>query len=1250
MNSVDPDYRQMALYDLTTMLSRPLFAMSESEEAIAVTWVLKCFTPSEKNTEVVNNAVRLIGLLAQKLSVRKQDELLRGLAKVICEATLREGQTQQDSTLLKENAAMALKLTVQSFTAKGSPAGDSLIRATAKLASDVVTTLVTALRNSTLETRVRSEVFDVVADFADAYGPGICAAHEHGVAVCLQEIGSDSTSRKRATNCIAKLAPHVSHAIFQSITGDLAKGLQSDARKIRKYVEVCNAVCRTSSARFDSDSVKAVVQQLLCELQRLKNLSEDERDSREADETREQILSALESFVGNCRALMLPFIDTVFPAVEEHQAWDPNYCYDNEEEETFAEEDEDAYDYDDGDTSWKVRVAAARCMTRIAGAFQDCPAYTQIAGAVLRASVERLNERVEQVRIAVIDTLVKIIEVARGSPRLDDDGVTSTRSTVERPEILSMILESKQSILEKLIGSAKHKDLKVKQRAVAAMQALFSLCSTELTSHLAAALAAAVSALQADTKRQLPALMSDCLVLIKLLVAAAHRMPASSTRDQVVDIICSSVVPQVLIVLEDRFFKTVLAALRVVQQLGVMDLARSDIVVSLFRGVHRCVTSPSSDLETKRAGVDIVATMIFRSFALLRPACNDEVSRALEYFLQLLASETTRTISCKAIEVVGRVPGLPAQIMALMVQELNGLLRKSDRNVREAALAALTSVVSTYPNVVTEKNLKSLVEDLAARHGEASSFIDEKDFFMASHALLLTDALVRTGDGAGQLIVSRVVPSVVKLMASPLIQGGALENSVAVLATCATVCPSQADTMLECLVKESSSGSIASLSFGIGAVIGAVSRKVGPAEGEKRIQTIAALPNKSLALASIGCVGRFVRLPEKYVRLLLNVDSAAILEESHAAAAALGLGRAASSVHNSELLATIVAAAQDQSLPQSSLQHLIRAIKEAILLAHGTKDSPSSLASDSSSVMTLDVLLSAIGRNDEFLSDIITESVGRLVSLNIRVLLPHLLNALHRSPSIAALAVAAMKYVVPQTVDEESQLSAALPSFLCQFSRTSPPMIRKSCIQLLHMTTLYRPRLLQLTTALLSNLFDELLCDKSLVNEVDLGPFKHRVDNGLELRKAALECCLTLVDSTTKGASNFLTTMNSLEELWQKLASQLATACGLPDEPEMEISNAARNALVKVARLRPDVILKVAPTVGQKLNALLNQKPKEGHEAEKFQDSIRIGIMCLVNIVDACPGARADPIFAEALANAEKNSKYSEAIAFNNSR
>jgi cullin-associated NEDD8-dissociated protein 1 len=44
--------------------------------------------------------------------------------------------------------------------------------------------------------------------------------------------------------------------------------------------------------------------------------------------------------------------------------------------------------------------------------------------------------------------------------------------------------------------------------------------------------------------------------------------------------------------------------------------------------------------------------------------------------------------------------------------------------------------------------------------------------------------------------------------------------------------------------------------------------------------------------------------------------------------------------------------------------------------------------------------------------------------------------------------------------------------------------------------------------------YGEAKVKPELIREVDLGPFKHKVDDGLEIRKAAFECMYTLLDSS----------------------------------------------------------------------------------------------------------------------------------------
>jgi len=70
-------------------------------------------------------------------------------------------------------------------------------------------------------------------------------------------------------------------------------------------------------------------------------------------------------------------------------------------------------------------------------------------------------------------------------------------------------------------------------------------------------------------------------------------------------------------------------------------------------------------------------------------------------------------------------------------------------------------------------------------------------------------------------------------------------------------------------------------------------------------------------------------------------------------------------------------------------------------------------------------------------------------------------------------------------------------------------------------------------------IFYSCLLQQELIRTVDLGPFKHIVDDGLELRKAAFECVDTLLDSC-------LDQVNPSSFIVPYLKSGLDGSCSIP--------------------------------------------------------------------------------------------------------
>jgi len=99
----------------------------------------------------------------------------------------------------------------------------------------------------------------------------------------------------------------------------------------------------------------------------------------------------------------------------------------------------------------------------------------------------------------------------------------------------------------------------------------------------------------------------------------------------------------------------------------------------------------------------------------------------------------------------------------------------------------------------------------------------------------------------------------------------------------------------------------------------------------------------------------------------------------------------------------------------------------------------------------------------------------------------------------------------PHAIDE--QLRPLMGQFLAHSIRDSELAVRRAAIITMNSAAHNKPRLVKDCLAeLMPALYEETKVNQALVHEVEMGPFKHVVDDGLDLRKAAFECLYTLGD------------------------------------------------------------------------------------------------------------------------------------------
>lgn len=138
-----------------------------------------------------------------------------------------------------------------------------------------------------------------------------------------------------------------------------------------------------------------------------------------------------------------------------------------------------------------------------------------------------------------------------------------------------------------------------------------------------------------------------------------------------------------------------------------------------------------------------------------------------------------------------------------------------------------------------------------------------------------------------------------------------------------------------------------------------------------------------------------------------------------------------------------------------------------------------------------------------------------------------------------------------------------------------------------------------------------------LIREVDLGPFKHKVDDGLEVRKAAFECMYTLLD-TCLDRVNIPAFITSLVD-------------GLKDH--YDIKMLADLMLIRLSSLAGPALLESLDHLVEPLRSAIGTKPKEGapkQDVERNDELIRSTLRAVAAITKV-PNAESNLKFEEFL-------------------
>uniref|UniRef100_A0A0N4UR73 TIP120 domain-containing protein n=1 Tax=Dracunculus medinensis TaxID=318479 RepID=A0A0N4UR73_DRAME len=203
-------------------------------------------------------------------------------------------------------------------------------------------------------------------------------------------------------------------------------------------------------------------------------------------------------------------------------------------------------------------------------------------------------------------------------------------------------------------------------------------------------------------------------------------------------------------------------------------------------------------------------------------------------------------------------------------------------------------------------------------------------------------------------------------------------------------------------------------------------------------------------------------------------------------------------------------------------------------------------------------------------------------------------------------------------------LQSAMSDFLATIGDPDLNVRRVSLIAL-NSAAHNKPRMIRdLLDRILPLLYAETVVKQELIKEVEMGPFKHVIDGGLDLRKAAFECMYTLLDTCLEKLDifEFITYMEN----------------GLKDHHDIKLLSYLM--LSRLSTLCPSQVLQRLDRLCEPLKAQLQMASKPNavkQETEKLEE-LRRAVLRAIIVLQRVPEADRHQQFSDLLSLIRSNS------------
>ncbi|KAK6186772.1 hypothetical protein SNE40_006048 [Patella caerulea] len=1207
MTSSDKDFRFMATNDLMGELQKDSIKLDDDSERKVVKMLLKLL--EDKNGEVQNLAVKCLGPLVNKV----KEFQVETIVDTLCSNML------SDKEQLRDISSIGLKTVISELP----PSSTTLA---ANICKKITGRLTSAIAKQE-DVSVQLEALDILGDLLSRFGGLLVSFHSSILQALLPQLSSPRLAvRKRTIIAIGHLVMSCNNTLFleliEFLLSELSKNTSTSTT--RTYIQCIGAISRQAGHRF-GEHLEKIIPLIV------RYCREDD------DELREYCLQAFESFVRRCPKEVSPFITEIIGICLQYLCHDPNYNYDDDEDsdemmDTEADEDdeegsEEEYS-DDDDMSWKVRRAAAKCLDAIIATRHEMLA--EFYRTVSPPLITRFKEREENVKADIFHAYITLLRQTRPTS-------TANPESMEDEGPLTMLEVQVPDIIKAIHKQLKEKSIKTRQGCFSLLTELVLVLPGALTNHLAALVPGIQYSL--GDKNSSSNMKIDTLSFINCILT--HHPPAVFHSH------VNVLVPPIVHAVGDPFYKITSEALLVTQQL-VRVLRPLDNPVSfdykpyvhdLYSCTLKRLKASDIDQEVKERAISCMGQIISN----LGDCLHSELRECLPIFLERLKNEITRLTSVKAHTMIASSP-LKIDIRPILdegVPILASFLRKNQRALKLSTLICLDVLVKNYGSSLTPSMINDMMKEMPP-------LINENDLHVSQLTLQLLTSISQIQKSSISSIHMEILPQILILIQSPLLQGGALNALLEFFQSIVQLGLSKLGfkDLLQMLIlpiynpqskptpHATSSFAIHKQAFHSIAKCVAALTTINPEKAGNVVnQFVCDIKNPKstdsivlFSLLALGEIGKHIDLSSHGEIQSVILESFSSPNEEVKSAASYALGNV--SVGNMQKFLPFV------------LQEIENQPKRQYLLLHSLKEIISCESSSTTGVASLKPFVQTIWSMlfnhcecpEEGTRNVVSECLGKLTLIDpdnqLRSLQSHLdsESALTRSTVVTAI-----KFTIS---DQPQPIDMLLRGCIGDFLKTlqDPDLnVRRVALVTFNSAAHNKPSLIRdLLDSVLPHLYNETKMRKELIREVEMGPFKHTLDDGLDIRKAAFECMYTLLDSCLDRLDIF-EFLNHVED-------------GLKDHYDIKMLTYLM--LVRLSHLCPSAVLQRLDRLVDPLRATCTTKVKAHSVKQEFekQDELKRSalraVAALLNIPDADKSPQMNDFLTQVKSSAELASMF----------